>query len=75
MLPLGADMANLLQNLDAARTSLWNTVVAINNLDKEASDIRFSEFRQMLVGVTKEAERLSREAKLYDREYRDEDGD
>lgn len=71
MLPLGAQVANLMQTLDACRSNCWNIVQHINTMDKPASEQAFADFKKSVDLLNKQVSELSREAKAYDREYRD----
>lgn len=71
MLPLGAKVANLMQELDAARTLCWQVIQNINIMDKAGADQSFAEFRRAMATVNKTTEELNREAKAYDREFKD----
>ena len=73
MLPFAPDLANMLQTMDAARKSLWETIEKVNELDKEGADSKFKEFKQIMSLMNKETDRITRDSKLYDREYRQGD--
>jgi hypothetical protein len=69
MLPLGADVTQLFQQLEITRKQLYECVLRINGLDKDGSEQAFEAFRKGLNAICIESERLSRESKLYASEF------
>lgn len=69
MLPLGADVSQLFQQLEISRKALYECMLRIGAGDKEGSEQAFESFRVGLKAIEIEAERLHRESKLYATEF------
>jgi hypothetical protein len=69
MLPLGSEVAQLTQQYELARKSLYACLQKINELDKAGSEAEFTNFKAALQAITKETDRLNREMKLYASEF------